>query len=528
MPKITLTGGMAKRATNLFFSFAEFVDHSLHNHRWGYYGSGKVKFGKDFVTFSQSLSPVFGEMIAKLSFNLWQTKVLSKEIKENETFEIVEVGSGTGDLAHDVGKYVKDMAAKSAKWKKFMNIFKYRICERSSALMDIALAKNSRFMDMVQGELCDARALSHKISAKSLKGVILSNELLDSFAPHKIVFENNGGIKAVLCIPTVTSHGRHRLQQRGFQVRCYPLPKDFSPNSSETAYGLHKQSFLDMMGRIALSEKQKLQTLVNKHISFLEAYVDVRYLEALYEYINEYISDDQLLTSNKKPSTIYLSTDGVKYLSEIAKILHIGYVVTMDYGTDFQSILKNEKYSSIFTYGSLSRKVDLYSSLGSIDITSYVDFSTLIKAGERIGLKVQVYKPLRELALYTKVSLKNWRVKNKIFEKKLNRECQSYLEKCTFIDKKSGERLEGRLILDQLLPVCENFSVEELNTFILYCLTNNNFEIRGRCYENTDTNIQENLDRMYDDCEEEVGEVIKDFLDPASKFKLLIQEKANH
>lgn len=80
------------------------------------------------------------------------------------------------------------------------------------------------------------------------------------------------------------------------------------------------------------------------------------------------------------------------WIQEVAEVLERGYVLAVDYG-----YLAEEYYSPERTEGTLSayakhrREPDPLREPGAIDLTAHVDFSALMKAGEKAGLGVVGY-----------------------------------------------------------------------------------------------------------------------------------------
>ncbi|MEJ7589279.1 MAG: SAM-dependent methyltransferase [Ferruginibacter sp.] len=148
-------------------SFHDFMEHSLYHPGLGYYNCEKEQIGKngDFFT-SSSLTPAFGAMIGKQIQQMW-------DICGEKVFTIVEYGAGTGLLCYDILNYFKNFS-------NYYDHLNYYIIEKSPVMIER-----------------QKKLLKEKVSwfnaAKEfgeITGCILSNELLDNFAVHRVVMQN--------------------------------------------------------------------------------------------------------------------------------------------------------------------------------------------------------------------------------------------------------------------------------------------------------------------------------------------------
>ena len=147
-------------------SFRDYMEMALYYPSTGYYNSAANKIGKegDYYT-SPVLSSFFGEMIGKQMEEMW---ILLGKIP----FTIVEYGAGTGALCSGIIEYLKN------NFELFENLT-YVIIEKGESMRK---AQEKRF--------------SHKVKwfnsiekAGPINGCILSNEVLDNFAVHKVVMK---------------------------------------------------------------------------------------------------------------------------------------------------------------------------------------------------------------------------------------------------------------------------------------------------------------------------------------------------
>jgi len=165
--------------------FAEFMDKALYHPQHGYYVTQATQIGSrgDFYT-SPHLSPAFGECIARQLINCWE------HLGCPNGFEIVEMGAGQGLLAADILKTI----AKT--FPHFFATLQYRIIERSqtlqlaqrhhlkqSGLLDDGTSRTSPFPLVIWNSW-------EEIPSDSVWGCFISNELVDAFPVHQVVWKD--------------------------------------------------------------------------------------------------------------------------------------------------------------------------------------------------------------------------------------------------------------------------------------------------------------------------------------------------
>jgi SAM-dependent MidA family methyltransferase len=152
-------------------SFVHFMEMALYYPEQGYYASACERVGADgdFYT-SPYLTRLFGEMIAGQLEEMWRNL-------DCKPFTIVEYGAGTGILCRDILVRLRENAP-------LFQSLQYVIIEKSGS------------MRMREQHLLAAEGLLHKLRWESsidavspVNGCILSNELVDNFAVHQVVME---------------------------------------------------------------------------------------------------------------------------------------------------------------------------------------------------------------------------------------------------------------------------------------------------------------------------------------------------
>ncbi len=154
-------------------TFAEYMDACLYHPEHGYYTKADQSEHRDYIT-SVDVTPVFGRLLARQFHEMWT--VLGRP----KPFALVEVGAGTGRLATQI----LDCARESL--SEFYEAMRYVAVERSAVRRT---AQRQNLGDhLVSGQFCSSEELPAEIS----NGCILSNELFDAFAVHRVLRANEG------------------------------------------------------------------------------------------------------------------------------------------------------------------------------------------------------------------------------------------------------------------------------------------------------------------------------------------------
>ena len=102
--------------------------------------------------------------------------------------------------------------------------------------------------------------------------------------------------------------------------------------------------------------------------------------------IIEYIERYSLNFSDSKQMEVCLQAGS--YLKEISELLREGFILTIDYGSLSDELFSNEKPEGTYRcFHKHSVNTDIFSNIGSQDITADVDFSNLILSGSKYGLE---------------------------------------------------------------------------------------------------------------------------------------------
>jgi len=148
-------------------SFQDFMEIALYYPKLGYYNSNQNKIGSDGDFYTNScLSASFGAMIGRQIEEMWLAL-------EKKPFTIIEYGAGTGLLCHDILDYLETNT-------NLYNNLSYSIIEKSTSMREM-----------------EKTHLHEKVSWYSsiqeipqMNACILSNELVDNFAVHQVIMED--------------------------------------------------------------------------------------------------------------------------------------------------------------------------------------------------------------------------------------------------------------------------------------------------------------------------------------------------
>lgn len=149
-------------------SFHDFMELALYHPALGYYTSGQARIGAngDFIT-SPHLSGVIGMALGRQIEEMWRRS-------GEKYFTIVEYGAGEGYLCHDILDHLTQNT-------KHPERLRYFIIEKSAAMR----GRQKAHLPAQVAWYDDIRELP------PFCGCVLSNELLDNFAVHRVVMEDS-------------------------------------------------------------------------------------------------------------------------------------------------------------------------------------------------------------------------------------------------------------------------------------------------------------------------------------------------
>lgn len=154
--------------------FVQFMEWCLYHETYGYYQSRQTRIGKegDYYT-SPSVHPLFGGMVAKQLCQMI-------ELLEEDRFEIVEMGGAQGYLCEDILQWMKTQRPDC------YALTTYYLVERNLPICHLQKERLSRF-DQERKVFWITPEMVYSGEAQ-FAGCFLSNELIDSFPVHRVIF----------------------------------------------------------------------------------------------------------------------------------------------------------------------------------------------------------------------------------------------------------------------------------------------------------------------------------------------------
>jgi SAM-dependent MidA family methyltransferase len=415
-----------------FLSFRDYQDLVMFHPAFGYYSSGRVRFGPDFQTYPIALAPQFGQMIAEQIFRMWQGMRQAGSLEPDDRFTIAEFGAGDGVLAESILEYVERKAGErtsDARWRDFASQVLYVCYDRSPALNKAQRARNARFGPRFEAREADATDPAATIPPDSLKGVVLSNELPDAFSVHKVILSADGSAEAAFVVPSVPEKNWAKLKKTvPGEVAEEVAQGDRSVrkallNSKEDLTYLSRAAFTELLK--ALVSSNEYEPLVQS-LEFQELYLPASMIPELAGHLRRYASSyARELARLDKGVVTYINLGAEQYIRGAGKILKAGYVITLDYGSNWEGLMGQGASAHLRTYGPAHREVnwnaglegddgqaiadmdtsDPYQGPTLNDMTTDVNFSLLAAEGDLSALRTVYYGPQSALRTGTPISL---------------------------------------------------------------------------------------------------------------------------
>jgi SAM-dependent MidA family methyltransferase len=353
-------------------------------------------------------------MVAEQIFRMWHGMRQAGSLGPKERFTIAEFGGGNGSLAESIldhiGRQSKDNP--DQRWREFASQAVYVCYDRSPALSKAQRDRNARFGAQFEAHQGDATDLTAVIAPGSLKGSILSNELLDNFSVHKAILSPDGSAEAAFVATSLSRSDWNELREYLSPAARVAIENDaqaiqdrlFQGREEATVY-LSRAALVMLLEGLAVRPDYPSRV---GSIQFHEVYVPARLVPELEEHFRQYSrSYAHVLAKSTTSVVAYINLGEAKFIRGAASALKAGYVITVDYGSDWSGITAMGPYGKLRTYGPGSQqdKPDPYRRPGLNDITTDVNFSYLRAEGQSAGLRTLYFGRMRALQSGTSISL---------------------------------------------------------------------------------------------------------------------------
>jgi hypothetical protein len=217
--------------------------------------------------------------------------------------------------------------------------------------------------------------------------------LPDAFSVHKVVLSPSGSAEVAFVAPALPRaawsklerdlpaplQGRLKTEDRQIQTRLFGRKR-------ETTVYLSRAGFIALLE--ALASAGDYETKLNS-IEFHEIYVPIETIPELAEHVRKYIPAYAYeLARGDKAFAAYINLGEGRFIQGAGRILKAGYVVTIDYGSNWDGVSPIE-FDHLRTYGPGTRRErpDPYHLPTLNDITTDVNFSHLVEEGRLAGLR---------------------------------------------------------------------------------------------------------------------------------------------
>lgn len=408
-------------APKFFPSFFEYHDMVMFHPTVGYYASGRVDFVDHYRTYPVVLAPLFGHMVAEQVFAMWNGMRKAGTLGERDRFTIAEFGPGDGALAEAILDYLVRKAEGDAAWKAFADQVLYVCYDRSPSLNKVQQERNARFGKRFEARVADATNMTATIPKGSLKGVILSNELPDAFSVHKVALSVDGTAEVAFVVPSLPAATWRTVQPLLPAASARTIENDDRAIEDRFLGGQRApQVYLTRASFVALLEQLRSTAVYDataNAMEFRELYAPAATVPVVAAHLGRYAEMYAgVLARDTRGLVSYVNPGAERFIRDSAEVLSVGYMLTIDYGGNWEEMLAQHSYPRFRTYGPSSRdgaylapnQIDSFAPyVGPTlnDFTTDVNFSLLAAEGELVGLRPVYYGAQRALQAGTTVTL---------------------------------------------------------------------------------------------------------------------------
>jgi len=319
-------------------TFAQFMELALYHPEWGYYATNRAQAGiqQDFFT-SAHLGRDFGELLAVQFAEIWE------RLGRPQPFTLVEMGAGQGLLVQDILRYLH---------RQHFDCFEaldYVIIERSAGLVATQQVWLQQWIDgwgKLRWQSWD------QIPTESLVGCFFSNELVDAFPVHQVI-RTEGQLQELYVAVGDSCSGSLNPP-----ILNSPILQDFEDTGGQSCETVQ---FVETIGELSTPR--------------------------LSDYF-ERIGIDLLTSPYGEGYRTEVNLASLDWMTTIAQRLQRGYIFTIDYGYQAERYYRpSRSQGTLQCYYRHRHHNDPYVAIGMQDITAHVDFTTLARQGELLGLQ---------------------------------------------------------------------------------------------------------------------------------------------
>ncbi len=405
----------------VFPSFFDYHELVMFHPTVGYYASGRVDFVDHYRTYPVVLAPMFGHMVAEQVFAMWNGMRRAGTLGERERFTIAEFGPGDGALAEAILDYLVRKSEGDAAWRSFADQVLYVCYDRSPSLSKIQQDRNARFGKRFEARVADATNMTAAIRRNSLKGVVLSNELPDAFSVHKVVLSSEGTAEVAFVVPAISDQTWKSVQPllppavaKVIEADDHAIEDRFFDRKREALVYLTRSSLVTLLEHLRATS---VYDVTANAMQFRELYVPVNHVPVVAEHVSRYAEMYAgVLARDPRGLVTYVNPGAERFIQDAGHVLTAGYVLTIDYGGNWEEMLAQHTYPRFRTYGPAQKEgaqlapnqIDTsapYVGPTLNDFTTDANFSLLAAQGEVAGLRPIYYGAQRALQAGTTVRL---------------------------------------------------------------------------------------------------------------------------
>ncbi|HEV3198685.1 MAG TPA: SAM-dependent methyltransferase, partial [Bryobacteraceae bacterium] len=300
--------------------------------------------------------------------------------------------------------------------------------DRSPALSKKQRERNARFGKRFEAREADATNPTATIAPESQRGVVLSNELPDAFSVHKIILSPDGAAEVGFVAASLSRNNWERFKKdvpaavaQTVEKGDHAIRGKFFSGKAEHVY-LTRDAFVALLEALVPS---KDYAAAAESLEFSEMYVPASLVPELAGHLRRYARfySTELAKSDRGVVT-YINLGLEKYIQGAGHILHAGFVITLDYGSNWEGMIAQDAHPHFRTYGPAhqeeNRQNDVAGDNGGSsdqdtsdpyrgptlnDMTTDVNFSLAAAEGRLAGLTTAYFGPQAGLQTGTSVSL---------------------------------------------------------------------------------------------------------------------------